>query len=211
MVQQVTNGIKVSVKTEFIGINYHNDRLHYAFSYQVTIENQSNDSVQLLKRHWNIFDSIGEFKEVNGVGVVGKQPILKPGEQHQYVSGCSLKSEVGRMSGDYLMQRMEDAAKSLMRAADTSAAVNHAEKIAANAMKLDGMFKMGSGGPKTRAKDAIWLKNDDFKSFIKDLQRTTKALVAAAKSGNQDAVNAAIRNVGKNCGGCHDSYRGPKI
>jgi len=120
------------------------------------------------------------------------------------------RSEIS-LSRAKLMQSMEDAAKSLMRAADTSAAVNHAEKIAANAMKLDGMFKMGSGGPKTRAKDAIWLKNDDFKSFIKDLQRTTKALVAAAKSGNQDAVNAAIRNVGKNCGGCHDSYRGPKI
>ena len=78
------------------------------FAYKVTIENNTDKAIKLLKRHWNIFDSIGEFREVDGIGVVGKQPILEPMEVHQYVSGCNLKSEIGRMYGDYLMERVED-------------------------------------------------------------------------------------------------------
>jgi len=70
MVQQVTNGIKISVQTKFIGTSYHNERLHYAFSYRISIENQSNDSVQLLNRHWKIFDSLNNIEIVDGPGVV---------------------------------------------------------------------------------------------------------------------------------------------
>jgi ApaG protein len=103
MVQQVTNGIKISVQTKFIGINYHDDRLHYAFSYEVTIENQSNDSVQLLKRHWNIFDSLNNTEMVDGMGVVGQKPILKPGGIHSYSSNCLLTSHIGAMNGFYEM------------------------------------------------------------------------------------------------------------
>ncbi|HXH19877.1 MAG TPA: Co2+/Mg2+ efflux protein ApaG [Chitinophagales bacterium] len=108
MVTHTTQGVKISVEAY-----YQNDystpiNWEFMFAYRITIENNSPYTVKLLKRHWNIFDSIGEFKEVEGVGVVGKQPTLKPGEQHQYVSGCSLKSEMGKMSGDYLMQRLED-------------------------------------------------------------------------------------------------------
>jgi len=58
MVQQVTNGIKISVKTNFEGSHYQNYRMYYSFSYSITIENQSNDSVQLVSRHWDIFDSL---------------------------------------------------------------------------------------------------------------------------------------------------------
>lgn len=103
MVQQVTNGIKISVETKFIGTSYHDDRLHYAFSYRVTIENQSNDSVQLLKRHWNIFDSLNNTEIVDGVGVVGQKPILKPGAKHIYQSSCILTSHLGAMNGFYEM------------------------------------------------------------------------------------------------------------
>ena len=108
MVTQTTQGVKIIVES-FYQQDYSNPiNWEFMFAYRITIENNSAYTVKLLKRHWNIFDSIGEFKEVEGVGVVGKQPLLKPGEQHQYVSGCSLKSEFGRMSGDYLMQRIED-------------------------------------------------------------------------------------------------------
>ena len=103
MVQQVTNGIKISVKTKFIGTGYHNERLQYAFSYTITIENQSNDSVQLLKRHWNIFDSLNDTEMVDGMGVVGQKPILKPGQTHSYSSNCLLTSHIGAMNGFYEM------------------------------------------------------------------------------------------------------------
>ena len=103
MVQQVTNGIKISVETKFIGTSYHEDRLRYAFSYSITIENKSNDSVQLLNRHWNIFDSLNNIEVVDGAGVVGKKPILKPGQKHSYSSNCILTSHIGAMNGFYEM------------------------------------------------------------------------------------------------------------
>ena len=103
MVQQVTNGIKISVKTKFIGTSYHDDRLRYVFSYNITIENQSNDSVQLLNRHWNIFDSLNNIEVVDGAGVVGQKPILKPGQKHNYSSNCVLTSHIGAMNGFYEM------------------------------------------------------------------------------------------------------------
>ncbi len=64
MVQQVTNGIKISVKTKFEGISHQNNRLFFTFSYEVTIENQSNASVQLVSRHWKIFDALKNL-EIN--------------------------------------------------------------------------------------------------------------------------------------------------
>ena len=66
MVQQVTNGIKISVKTNFEGTRYQNYRMYFSFSYCVTIENQSNDSVQLISRHWKIFDSLKNLEVVEG-------------------------------------------------------------------------------------------------------------------------------------------------
>ena len=103
MVQQVTNGIKISVSTNFEGTSYRNYRLYYAFSYQVTIENQSNETVQLLERHWNIYDSLNNTETVEGSGVIGKKPILKPSEKHTYQSNCFLTSPIGAMSGYYNM------------------------------------------------------------------------------------------------------------
>ena len=83
MVTLTTQGVKIIVES-FYQEDYSNPiNWEFMFAYRITIENNSAHTIKLLKRHWNIFDSIGEFKEVNGVGVVGKQPILKPGEQHQ--------------------------------------------------------------------------------------------------------------------------------
>tara|TARA_B100000508_G_C11388672_1_gene242268 strand:+ start:448 stop:834 length:387 start_codon:yes stop_codon:yes gene_type:complete len=103
MVQQVTNGIKVSVVSNFEGTSYRNYRLYFAFSYQVTIENQSNDTVQLLERHWKIFDSLNNTEIVEGSGVIGEKPVLKPSQKHTYKSNCFLTSAIGSMSGFYNM------------------------------------------------------------------------------------------------------------
>jgi ApaG protein len=103
MVQQVTNGIKISVISNFEGTSYRNYRLYYAFSYQITIENESNETVQLLDRHWKIFDSLNNTEIVDGSGVIGKKPILKPSQKHSYKSNCFLTSPIGAMKGYYSM------------------------------------------------------------------------------------------------------------
>ena len=70
MVQQVTRGIKISVLTSFEGTYFKNYRIHFAFSYHITIENHSKDCVQLNSRHWEIFDSLNNLEIVDGEGVV---------------------------------------------------------------------------------------------------------------------------------------------
>ncbi|MBC3757293.1 Co2+/Mg2+ efflux protein ApaG [Hyunsoonleella sp. SJ7] len=103
MVQQVTKGIKISVETNFEGTFYKNYKIQYAFGYTVTIENQSKDSVQLYARHWEILDALNNLETVTGEGVIGKKPVLKPGESHTYTSGCLLTSPFGAMQGYYNM------------------------------------------------------------------------------------------------------------
>ncbi len=103
MIQQVTRGIKISVETNFEGTFYKNYRVHFAFGYRVTIENQSKDSVQLTSRFWKIKDALNHTEVVEGEGVIGKKPVLKPGETHTYKSGCLLTSPFGAMSGFYSM------------------------------------------------------------------------------------------------------------
>lgn len=103
MVTQITKGIKISVITGFEGTYFKNHKIHFAFSYQVTIENQSKDSVQLKSRHWEIYDALNEKETVDGEGVIGKKPVIKPGEKHTYTSGCLLASPLGAMNGFYEM------------------------------------------------------------------------------------------------------------
>ena len=103
MVSQITQGIKVSVVTDFEGIFFKNYKVHYAFTYRITIDNQSKDSVQLLTRHWEIFDALNSMEIVDGEGVIGKKPILKSGESYTYSSGCLLVSPFGAMRGYFTM------------------------------------------------------------------------------------------------------------
>lgn len=103
MVSQITKGIKISVLTSFEGTYFKNYKINFAFSYQITIENQSKDSVQLNSRHWEIYDALNNIEIVDGEGVVGKKPVLKPGEKHTYTSGCLLSSPIGAMKGHYNM------------------------------------------------------------------------------------------------------------
>jgi ApaG protein len=108
MVSEVTEGVKVSVVTEYQS-DYSNPRqAHFVFTYKVIIENHSDNTIKLLRRHWNIYDSNGIVREVEGEGVVGQQPVLEPGEIHEYVSGCNLRTNLGKMTGSYLMERVLD-------------------------------------------------------------------------------------------------------
>jgi ApaG protein len=108
MATLITEGVKVSVITEYQKDYSSPSQSHYVFTYKITIENCSSHTVQLLRRHWFICDSNGFMKEVEGEGVVGKKPTLEPGEIHQYVSGCNLRTGIGKMSGTYLMERTID-------------------------------------------------------------------------------------------------------
>lgn len=103
MVSQITRGIKISVKTSFEGTYFKNYKIHFAFSYEIAIENHGKDSVQLTSRHWEIFDSLNDPEVVDGEGVIGKKPVLKPGESHTYSSGCLLSSPFGAMRGYFNM------------------------------------------------------------------------------------------------------------
>lgn len=109
MVTQITSGIKISVSSSFEGTYFKNYKLHYAFSYLITIENQSKDLVQLNSRHWEIFDSLNNIEIVDGEGVIGKKPVIKPGEKHSYSSGCLLSSPIGAMKGFYKMINLNTA------------------------------------------------------------------------------------------------------
>ncbi|MCS6916774.1 MAG: Co2+/Mg2+ efflux protein ApaG [Chitinophagales bacterium] len=108
MVTRITEGVKITVETFYQEDYSHPLMQEYLFAYRIRIENQSDVPVKLLRRHWHIFDSCGTYREVEGEGVVGQQPVIAPNESHQYVSGCHLRSEMGRMHGTYLMQRLTD-------------------------------------------------------------------------------------------------------
>jgi ApaG protein len=104
----VTNGIRVSVET-FYQEDYSSPAEgKYIFAYRITIKNESDFTVQLMRRHWHIVDSNGSMREVEGEGVIGEQPILEPQQSHQYVSWSNLSTEIGKMHGSYLFIRLID-------------------------------------------------------------------------------------------------------
>ncbi len=108
MVTAITKGIQVSVETTYQPDFSNPQQHHYVFTYKVRIENKSNHTVQLLRRRWEIFDAAEIRKIVEGDGVVGQQPILEPGEIHTYVSGCNLKSGMGKMRGSFTLEKLRD-------------------------------------------------------------------------------------------------------
>jgi ApaG protein len=108
MTTEITEGVKVTVLTEFQPEYSSPAQAHYVFTYKISIENCSEYTVQLLRRHWFIYDANGSLREVEGEGVVGQQPVLEPGEMHEYISGCNLKTGIGKMKGTYLMERVVD-------------------------------------------------------------------------------------------------------
>lgn len=97
----VTRDIEVTVLPEFIPDRSSDDQGHYFWAYTVEIANQGERTVQVTARHWKITDANGRLEEVRGPGVVGEQPVLKPGETFRYTSGCPLSTSSGIMTGSY--------------------------------------------------------------------------------------------------------------
>jgi ApaG protein len=108
MISKISEGINVSIET-FYQPDYSNPvNSEFMFAYRITIENNNSFPVKLLRRHWHIYDATGTLKEVEGEGVVGVQPQINGGESYQYISGCNLKTEIGKMYGTYLMENVND-------------------------------------------------------------------------------------------------------
>jgi len=103
MIQKITNGIKVSVQSKFEGSYFDGEALKFAFKYKIEIKNNNPYSVQLISRTWNIFDALNFVEIVEGDGVIGTKPIIKPFESYSYSSGCLLQSPIGSMNGKYKM------------------------------------------------------------------------------------------------------------
>ena len=104
MYSQTTRAITVTVKPFFLEEQSSPSDSHYVWAYHVRIENQGAETVQLRNRHWRITDSLGRVQEVRGAGVVGEQPVLKPGDSFEYTSGTPLPTPSGIMSGAYQME-----------------------------------------------------------------------------------------------------------
>ncbi len=103
MYKSKTHDITIEVSPAYIPEQSEPERDHYFFSYHVKICNESKRDVQLLRRHWIITDGFGQVEEVEGPGVIGVQPTLKPGEVFEYSSFCPLPTPTGSMHGSYLM------------------------------------------------------------------------------------------------------------
>ncbi len=103
MSSALTNGILVTVVSEYIPDRSSPSAHRFAFAYTVEIKNQGTGTAQLRSRHWIITDAAGDVQEVRGDGVVGAQPILGPGESFEYTSWCVLPTPSGSMRGTYQM------------------------------------------------------------------------------------------------------------
>lgn len=100
----VTEGIKVTVSSQYVPHQSVPQSKRYVFAYTVRIENSGALTAQLKSRHWVITDGNGKIEEVRGPGVVGQQPMLRPGEHFEYTSGCVLETPRGTMEGSYQMR-----------------------------------------------------------------------------------------------------------
>jgi ApaG protein len=105
---QLSNGIRISTRVKFKEEYSEPDKNYFVFFYRITVENFNDFEVQLVRRHWDIFDSNGIKTVVEGEGVVGEKPILAPGELFSYESACNLESGIGRMAGHYEFMRTEN-------------------------------------------------------------------------------------------------------
>lgn len=103
MSDTLTRGVRIRVQPRYVPEQSEPAEGQYLFAYHITIRNEGEQTVQLLSRHWVITDGEGKTDEVRGPGVVGYQPILKPGEEFQYTSGCPLPTPVGTMHGEFNM------------------------------------------------------------------------------------------------------------
>src|SRR3990170_5496226 len=104
MPEAVTRNVRVRVESEFAPGRSSPAQNKWFFLYTIRITNEGRETVRLLSRHWIITDAMGSVREVRGPGVVGKQPVLEPGESFEYTSGCDLTTPFGTMRGTYQME-----------------------------------------------------------------------------------------------------------
>ena len=107
MYRETTRGIQVTVEPSFVETESSPDDGRYFWAYRIEIANLGGEVVRLRSRHWRITDANGRTEEVRGAGVIGKQPVLRPGETFAYTSGCPLATASGIMVGTYQMQNEE--------------------------------------------------------------------------------------------------------
>ena len=103
MAQEKRYDVSVNAVTQYLKDQSDEGAGRYVFAYTVTLRNTGRVTAQLISRHWIITDADGHVQEVRGLGVVGAQPVLRPGESHQYTSGTALATPVGTMRGSYQM------------------------------------------------------------------------------------------------------------
>lgn len=103
MAEAKKHDIQIEVTTQFLPEQSNPLQERYFFAYTITVTNAGSVPAQLISRHWIITDAAGKVEEVRGLGVVGHQPFLKPGESFEYTSGCPLATPVGTMKGSYQM------------------------------------------------------------------------------------------------------------
>ena len=107
MYSEITKSIRVTVVPAFLDEHSSPEDDKYVWAYEVKIENLGEETVQLINRYWSITNSLGQTQTVRGPGVVGEQPILKPGEYFEYTSGTPLSTPSGLMMGTYQMENNE--------------------------------------------------------------------------------------------------------
>jgi len=95
--------LEITVATHYMPEQSSPEDERYFFAYTISVTNTGTTAAQLISRHWIITDAVGKVEEVRGLGVVGHQPLLKPGESFEYTSGCPLATPVGTMQGSYQM------------------------------------------------------------------------------------------------------------
>lgn len=101
--------IRVSVTSEYLVDQSEPDNGKYTFAYHITIANRGTEAARLISRHWIITDGEGNRREVKGLGVIGEQPLISPGENYRYSSFSVLDTTVGTMEGSYRMKAMDDS------------------------------------------------------------------------------------------------------
>ena len=107
MYRAVTRDIQVTVEPHYLADESSPDESRFVWAYSVDIVNLGLDTVRLRARHWRIVDALGRLEEVRGLGVVGEQPVLAPGERFEYTSGCPLRTSSGMMEGSYEMETVD--------------------------------------------------------------------------------------------------------
>lgn len=103
-IQTETDTVEIKAISRFLPDQSDPSADRYVFAYHITITNRSEQTVKLLTRHWIITDAEDKVQEVRGEGVIGQQPVLRPGESFEYTSGCSIATPVGTMKGSYFME-----------------------------------------------------------------------------------------------------------